>query len=235
MTGCASKQEIRDRIAAALEGRGGYARLTLTGELAPDVDLQTVDFEDLPNGLDSPPIIRLGSVTVAYDLARIGQEPTGTRTIRSRCAGEPTVPRRTSTRHSHGASRARRARRLGSLSDVRIESVTAVAFGPLRGVTLQFAPQLTVILWTQRGGQVELACGNLRCAVRDTARSGATARWRIASSQFFADLGLAIVGRSERSSASMMGAGSNCGKTFRTWHIVQRWTRIWAAMFPAKF
>lgn len=76
VTGCASKQEIRDRIAAALEGRGGYARLTLAGELAPDVDLQTVDFEDLPNGLDSPPIIRFGSVTVAYDLARIGQEPT---------------------------------------------------------------------------------------------------------------------------------------------------------------
>ncbi len=76
VTGCASKQEIRDRVAAALEGRGGYVRLTLTGELAPDVDLHTVDFEDLPNSLESPPIIRLGSVTVAYDLEQIGQEPT---------------------------------------------------------------------------------------------------------------------------------------------------------------
>ena len=45
VSGCASKQEIRDRVAAALEGRGGYARLTLTGELAPDVDLHAADFE----------------------------------------------------------------------------------------------------------------------------------------------------------------------------------------------
>jgi exonuclease SbcD len=76
VTGCSSKQEIRDRVAAALEGRVGYARLVLTGELAPDVDLNTVDFDDFPSSLDSPPIIRFGSVTIAYDLARIGQEPT---------------------------------------------------------------------------------------------------------------------------------------------------------------
>lgn len=76
VTGCASKQEIRDHVAAALEGRGGYARVTLTGELAPEVDLHALDFEDLPNSLASPPIIRLESVTVAYDLAHLGQELT---------------------------------------------------------------------------------------------------------------------------------------------------------------
>ena len=76
VTACASKQEIRERVTAALEGRGGYARLTLTGELAPIVDLHITDFDDLPNSLDSPPIIRLDSLTVSYDLARIGQEPT---------------------------------------------------------------------------------------------------------------------------------------------------------------
>jgi exonuclease SbcD len=76
VTGCRSKQDIRERVAAALEGRGGYARLTLTGELAPDVDLHAVDFNDLPCSLDSPPIVRLESLSVAYDLARIGQEPT---------------------------------------------------------------------------------------------------------------------------------------------------------------
>ena len=76
VAGCASKQEIRDRVAAALEGRSGYARLTLTGELAPDVDLHAGDFEDLPNSLESAPIVRLDAVTIAYDLARIGQEPT---------------------------------------------------------------------------------------------------------------------------------------------------------------
>jgi exonuclease SbcD len=76
VSGCASKQEIRERVAAALEGRGGYARLTLTGELAPDVDLHAVDFADLRHSLDSPPIIRLESVTVAYDLLRLAQEQT---------------------------------------------------------------------------------------------------------------------------------------------------------------
>jgi DNA repair protein SbcD/Mre11 len=76
VTGCASKQEIRDRVAAALEGRGGYARLTVTGELAPAVDLHAADFDDLPNSLDSPPIVRLESMTVAYDLGLLAQEPT---------------------------------------------------------------------------------------------------------------------------------------------------------------
>jgi len=74
--GCTNKQEIRDRVAGALENRRGYARVTLTGELAPDVDLQAVDFEDVAPSLDSPPIIRFESVTVAYNLPLIGQEPT---------------------------------------------------------------------------------------------------------------------------------------------------------------
>lgn len=76
VTALGSKQEIRDSITAALDGRHGYARVTLTGELAPDVDLRTDDFDDVPHALDSPPIFRLGAVTVAYDLARIGQELT---------------------------------------------------------------------------------------------------------------------------------------------------------------
>ena len=74
--GCTSKQEIRSRVAGALENRRGYARVTLTGELAPDIDLQAVDFEDVASNLDSPPILRFESVTVAYNLALIGQEPT---------------------------------------------------------------------------------------------------------------------------------------------------------------
>jgi hypothetical protein len=71
-----SKQEIRERVATALQGRGGYARITLTGEIAPDVDLRAADFDDLAHGLESPPIVRLDSVSVAYDLAAVAQEPT---------------------------------------------------------------------------------------------------------------------------------------------------------------
>jgi DNA repair exonuclease SbcCD nuclease subunit len=74
--GCTNKQEIRDRVAGALENRRGYARVTLTGELVPDIDLQAIDLEDVASNLDSPPIIRLESVTVAYNLTLIGLEPT---------------------------------------------------------------------------------------------------------------------------------------------------------------
>jgi exonuclease SbcD len=76
VTGCSSKQELRERVAAGLSGRSGYARVVLTGELAPNVDLYASDFDDIPNSLDSPPVVRFESVTIAYDLARIGQEPT---------------------------------------------------------------------------------------------------------------------------------------------------------------
>ncbi len=76
VSGCTNKQEIRDRVAGALENRRGYARVTLTGELDPDIDIQAVEFEDVAPSLDSPPIIRFESVTIAYNLALIGQEPT---------------------------------------------------------------------------------------------------------------------------------------------------------------
>jgi DNA repair protein SbcC/Rad50 len=36
---------------------------------------------------------------------------------------------------------------------MRIESVTAVAFGPFRNVTLKFAPQLTVIYGPNEAGK----------------------------------------------------------------------------------
>lgn len=76
ITGCASKQEARERVAAALEGLGGYARLMLFGELAPDVELHSVDFADLANSLDACPVVRFDSVSVGYDLAAIALEPT---------------------------------------------------------------------------------------------------------------------------------------------------------------
>ena len=74
--GCTSKQEIRSCVAGALENWRGYARVTLTGEMAPEIDIQAVDFEDVAPSLDSPAIIRFESLTMAYNLNQIGQEPT---------------------------------------------------------------------------------------------------------------------------------------------------------------
>jgi DNA repair protein SbcD/Mre11 len=76
VSGCSNKQEVRGRVTEALRGRNGYARITLTGEVAPDVDLRAADFEDLAPTLDSPPVVRLNSVSVAYDLLGIAKEPT---------------------------------------------------------------------------------------------------------------------------------------------------------------
>jgi exonuclease SbcD len=76
LTSCVSQQDVRDRVAAALADRSGYARLTLRGELGPEVDLHDVDFSVLPTSLDAPPIIRFSGVTVGYDLDRIAEEPT---------------------------------------------------------------------------------------------------------------------------------------------------------------
>ena len=76
VSGCSSKQDVRERIGEDLRGRNGYARVTLTGEVAPDVDLCAADFEDLVHSLEAPPVIRLHSVRVAYDLMGVAQEPT---------------------------------------------------------------------------------------------------------------------------------------------------------------
>jgi DNA repair exonuclease SbcCD nuclease subunit len=76
ISGCASKQDARERVAAALEGRTGYARLTLFGELDPNVDLHLVDFADLANSLHACPVVRFDSVSFGYDLTGIAMEPT---------------------------------------------------------------------------------------------------------------------------------------------------------------
>jgi DNA repair exonuclease SbcCD nuclease subunit len=76
VTGCSSKQEIRERVTEALRGRTGYARVSLGGEVAPEVDLCAADFDDLTHSLDSPPVMRLQALFVSYDLAGIGRELT---------------------------------------------------------------------------------------------------------------------------------------------------------------
>jgi DNA repair protein SbcD/Mre11 len=74
--GCSSKQEIRQRIAETLQRYAGYARVTLVGEVAPEVELCAADFEDLGQNLEAPPLVRHHLVTIAYDLTKIAQEAT---------------------------------------------------------------------------------------------------------------------------------------------------------------
>ena len=74
LSGCASRQEARERVAFALIGRCGCARLNLCGELAPEVNLSPVDFEGVGD-LDAR-VVRFDGVCVAYDLEAIAREPT---------------------------------------------------------------------------------------------------------------------------------------------------------------
>lgn len=79
VTGCSSQQELGERVRGALAGRRGVARVTLTGDLSPEVDLRPA--QDLSvtalgvDGIDAL-AVRAGAVSVAYDIDAIAVEET---------------------------------------------------------------------------------------------------------------------------------------------------------------
>jgi hypothetical protein len=75
VAGCASQQDVRDRLTGLLARRTGVARVTVEGELDPRVDLHVNDLMDVPHLLDGL-LVRLGQLRTAYDLASIANEPT---------------------------------------------------------------------------------------------------------------------------------------------------------------
>jgi len=75
VTGCPSQQAVRNRLAQMLEGKRGSVRVTLGGELVPEVDLRLADLHSAAPWLDAL-VVRCGDLRVGYDLATIGSEPT---------------------------------------------------------------------------------------------------------------------------------------------------------------
>lgn len=75
LTGCASQQEVRERLAAALQGLSGVARVTLRGELDAAVDLRARDLAEAAPWLDAV-AVQVGEVRAGYDLEAIAREPT---------------------------------------------------------------------------------------------------------------------------------------------------------------
>jgi DNA repair exonuclease SbcCD nuclease subunit len=73
--GCASQQDVRDRLTELLAERTGVARVTVEGELDPRVDLSLHDLLEVPHHLDGLHV-RLGQIRPAYDLGAIAREPT---------------------------------------------------------------------------------------------------------------------------------------------------------------
>jgi DNA repair exonuclease SbcCD nuclease subunit len=80
VTGCVSAQEIRERAKVLLAGCDGVARLTVKGELAPEIDLHprsdlTLTALGLRGGLEALQV-RVGRLTPGYDLAAVREEQT---------------------------------------------------------------------------------------------------------------------------------------------------------------
>jgi DNA repair exonuclease SbcCD nuclease subunit len=74
LTGTSHAGEVRERVSRQLAGLTGTVRVTLEGEVGPEVDLTTDDLGEPPPGLVM--VARLGRITVAYDFEELAQERT---------------------------------------------------------------------------------------------------------------------------------------------------------------
>lgn len=75
VTGCGSRNEVAARVAATVTGRTGVARITLRGELQPDVDFAPGDLQPVTAHL-SAAVVRATGIRVAYDFEAIAAEQT---------------------------------------------------------------------------------------------------------------------------------------------------------------
>ena len=76
VTGCVSQQDVRDRLIRAATGRRGVVRLTMEGELHPDVDLREDDLRRLLLESFDAVQIRSGALQAGYDLEEVVREQT---------------------------------------------------------------------------------------------------------------------------------------------------------------
>lgn len=73
--GAAHADDVRERVETALAGLDGSVRVTLTGELAPGVDVDRSGMAGLGAHLDAL-VVRSDGLQVGYDVAAIAAEPT---------------------------------------------------------------------------------------------------------------------------------------------------------------
>jgi len=71
----AHEDDVREAVAAALAGLGGFARVTLEGEVGPSVRVDVRELQRLGARLDGL-VVRTGQLSVAYDLEAILAEQT---------------------------------------------------------------------------------------------------------------------------------------------------------------
>jgi DNA repair exonuclease SbcCD nuclease subunit len=75
VTGCTSSFAVRERVAAALTGRTGIARVTISGELGLEVEIEHADIEGSAPWMDAV-VARFGTLHLAFDIDAIAGQPT---------------------------------------------------------------------------------------------------------------------------------------------------------------
>lgn len=75
ISGCTNQQDVRERVLAAITDLAGMARVTLSGDLLPDVDLRVEDLGRIEPPLDAL-VVRLGQIKATYDFDAIVQQQT---------------------------------------------------------------------------------------------------------------------------------------------------------------
>lgn len=76
LTGVTHAGQVEERVRDALATLSGVVRVTLSGEVGPDVDLRVDDIATIrPANIDAL-VPRLGRISVAYDYDRLAEEPT---------------------------------------------------------------------------------------------------------------------------------------------------------------
>lgn len=74
VSGCTSGQEVRDRVRQGVLAKEGAVRLTLTGDLEPDVTLDLAQLQSLSSSAKL--VVRASGLRAAYDFEKIASERT---------------------------------------------------------------------------------------------------------------------------------------------------------------
>ncbi len=75
VTDCHSLQDVREAVGASLAGCSGFARVTLTGELQPELDLHVPSLGDAAPWMDFI-IPKVGTLRAGYDFQTLAEEQT---------------------------------------------------------------------------------------------------------------------------------------------------------------
>ena len=75
LEGSTNAQAVREQVAAVLAPLSGIVRVTVSGEVAPELDLQLADLNGVAPHLEAL-VTRLGTVRVAYDFDSLANERT---------------------------------------------------------------------------------------------------------------------------------------------------------------